>query len=188
MLASAPWGSQESVETNECSPLQQRQRSTRIMINNDVLRRLRYAFDLNDVAMISMFAAGSAIILREELLAWLKKETDQGFVELDDSRLDSVLDGLILARRGPQERAPGQLPPPKVTLTNNVILRKLKIAMNFKEDDMIRTLALADYKISRGELSALFRQKGHKNYRPCGDQVIRNFLTGLSISLRGKRG
>ena len=64
------------------------------------------------------------------------------------------------------------------------MLKKLRIALNFKEEDMLNTLKLADFQISKGELSAFFRQKDHKNYRECGDQIIRNFLQGLALHFR----
>lgn len=158
-----------------------------IMINNDVLRRLRYALDLNDRAMVDVFAQGDADVRQDDLPGLLKPEDEDGFVELDSELLDAFLNGLITSRRGKQERPPGAENPPPVPLTNNGILRKLRIALSFKEDDMISILKLSDFRISRGELSAFFRQPGHKNHRECGDQVIRNFLRGLTIHLRGPK-
>jgi uncharacterized protein YehS (DUF1456 family) len=158
------------------------------MINNDVLRRLRYALDLNDPAMIEVFAQGGAVVKPDHLPGLLKKEGQEGFVQLDLELLDAFLDGLISSRRGKLERQPGRAAEPRVALTNNGILRKLRIALSFKEDDMIKLLKLADFEISRGELSAFFRQRGHKNFRPCGDQVVRKFLYGMALHLRGPKG
>lgn len=158
------------------------------MINNDVLRRVRYALNLNDQAMIDIFALGDVEISRSELLDWLKKDNQEGYVGLDDKRLDAFLKGLITYRRGKLETPPGQAQKPEAPLTNNGILKKLRIALNFKEEDMLNTLKLADFAISKGELSAFFRQKGHKNYRECGDQIIRNFLQGLTIHFRNPEG
>ena len=162
------------------------------MINNDVLRRLRYALDLDDHAMIEVFALGDIEMERDLLRDLLLKEDQEGFVELDLDLLDAFLDGLIIAKRGKQEvpagRAPaGKVLAPRVALTNNGILRKLRIALSFKEEDMLSTMMRANFRISRGELSAFFRQKGHKNYRECGDQVVRNFLQGLAIVLRAPK-
>jgi uncharacterized protein YehS (DUF1456 family) len=154
------------------------------MINNDVLRRVRYALELNDQTMIKIFALSDVEISRDELLNLLKKDNQEGYVELDNNRMDAFLKGLITYRRGKLETQPGQPPKPVVPLTNNGILKKLRIALNFKEDDMLDTLKLADLELSKGELSAFFRQKGHKNYRECGDQIIRNFLQGLTIHFR----
>lgn len=154
------------------------------MINNDVLRRVRYALDLNDQTMIEIFALSDTEISRDDLLNLLKKDNQEGYVELDNKLMDAFLKGLIIYKRGKLDEQPGQPKKPELPLTNNSILKKLRIALNFKEDDMLNTLALADFKISKGELSAFFRQKGHKNYRDCGDQVIRNFLQGLTINFR----
>jgi uncharacterized protein YehS (DUF1456 family) len=64
-------------------------------------------------------------------------------------------------------------------------LRKLKIALNFKDDDMIAALELAGVKMSKHELSAFFRKPDHKHYRTCQNQVMRNFLKGLQLKFRG---
>lgn len=154
------------------------------MINNDVLRRVRYALDLNDQTMIKIFAFGDVEISRGDLLNLLKKDNQEGYVELDNKRMDAFLNGLVAYKRGKLEAQPGQPQKIELPLTNNSLLKKLRIALSFKEEDMLNTLKLADFKISKGELSAFFRQKGHKNYRECGDQVIRNFLQGLTIHFR----
>lgn len=154
------------------------------MINNDVLRRVRYALDLNDQTMIKIFAFGDVEISRGDLLNLLKKDNQEGYVELDNKRMDAFLNGLVAYKRGKLEVQPGQPQKTELPLTNNSLLKKLRIALSFKEEDMLNTLKLADFKISKGELSAFFRQKGHKNYRECGDQVIRNFLQGLTIHFR----
>jgi uncharacterized protein YehS (DUF1456 family) len=72
-------------------------------------------------------------------------------------------------------------------MTNNDILKKLRIALNLRDTDIIEILKLADFEISKTELSALFRKEDHKNYKECGDQILRRFLNGLIIRNRGKR-
>jgi uncharacterized protein YehS (DUF1456 family) len=152
------------------------------MINNDILRRIRYALDLNDATMMEIFALSDYEISREDLLNFLKKDDAEGFVSLDNRRMNLFLDGLIIYKRGKQENAPEKTP--DIGLDNNAILKKLRIALTFKEEDMLNTLKLADFELSKGELSAFFRQKEHKHYRKCGDQVLRNFLQGLAIYCR----
>ncbi|MEY3807456.1 MAG: hypothetical protein RI893_432 [Pseudomonadota bacterium] len=153
------------------------------MINNDVLRRLRYALELKDQTMIDIFALNDVEITRDELLPLLKKDNEEGYLELDNKRLAQFLDGLIIYKRGKQEN---QAETPKKTeqLNNNSVLKKLRIALEFKEEDMLTTLKLADFELSKGELSSFFRQKGHKHHRECGDQILRNFLQGLTIRFR----
>jgi uncharacterized protein YehS (DUF1456 family) len=70
-------------------------------------------------------------------------------------------------------------------LTNNDILKKLRVANKLRDDDIVKILALVDFKISKSELGALFRKEDHPKYMECGDQILRNFLNGLIIHLRG---
>lgn len=72
-------------------------------------------------------------------------------------------------------------------LTNNDILKKLRVALELRDDDIIEILKLSDFQISKTELSALFRKEDHPNYMKCGDQLLRNFLNGLIIYKRGPR-
>ena len=72
-------------------------------------------------------------------------------------------------------------------MTNNYILWKIRIALGLKDADIMEILKLADFDITRAELSALFRREDHKNYRQCGDQILRRFLDGLIIKYRGKK-
>ena len=153
-----------------------------IMINNDILRRIRYALDLNDTTMIAIFALSDYLLTRSELLDFLKKDDAEGFVSLDNRRMNLFLDGLIIHKRGKQDNPVAKAP--DIGLDNNAILKKLRIALSFKEEDMLNTLKLADFQLSKGELSAFFRQKDHKHYRQCGDQVLRNFLQGLALHCR----
>ncbi|GDX84754.1 hypothetical protein LBMAG43_07960 [Methylococcaceae bacterium] len=153
------------------------------MINNDVLRRVRYALNLNDAAMMDIFALSDYEISREDLLKLLKKDNEPDFVSLTNSQLSLFLDGLITYNRGKREDSPT---PQKINseLDNNGILRKLRIAFEFKEEDMLHTLKLADFELSKPELSSFFRHEAHKHHRKCGDQVLRNFLQGLIIHFR----
>jgi uncharacterized protein YehS (DUF1456 family) len=70
-------------------------------------------------------------------------------------------------------------------LTNNDILKKLRVALALKDDEIIEICKKADFDVSKAELSALFRKEDHPNYKPCGDQFLRNFLNGLVIHKRG---
>lgn len=72
-------------------------------------------------------------------------------------------------------------------MTNNDVFKKLRVALKFRDDDIIEILTLVDFKMSKTELSAFFRNEDHPNYMECGDQVLRNFLNGLVIHLRGTK-
>jgi uncharacterized protein YehS (DUF1456 family) len=72
-------------------------------------------------------------------------------------------------------------------VTNNDVFKKLRVALSYRDTDIIEILKLVDFEMSRGELSAIFRKEDHPNYKECGDQLLRNFLNGLIIEKRGKR-
>lgn len=152
------------------------------MTNNDILRRLRYTFDFSDTKMIGLFKHESHTVTRVQLSHWLKKDDDPEYVRLPDREMAIFLNGLIADKRGPQE---GPAPEPERKVNNNIIFRKLKIALNLTAEDMLDIMALANFRVSKHELSAFFRKAGHKNYRECQDQVLRNFLTGLQYRERG---
>lgn len=151
------------------------------MDNNDVLRRLRYAFDISDTKMIETFALADVRTTRAQISNWLKKDIDPDYVEMPDVRLAAFLNGFITDKRGSKE---GPKPIPENELNNNTILRKLKIALNLKDTDILNLLALAELTISKHELSAFFRKPSQSQYRSCKDQVLRNFLRGIQMKYR----
>jgi len=153
------------------------------MTNNDILRRIRYIFDYSDSKMISLFALADHRVTREEISAWLKKDDDPAFRKCNDTQLAIFLNGLINDKRGKKE---GPQPEPEKHLTNNIIFRKLRIALDLKADDVLDIMNLADIHISKHELSAFFRNPDHKHYRVCKDQILRNFLKGLQLKYRDK--
>ncbi len=154
------------------------------MTNNDILRRLRYAMDIKDSTMIEIFKLSEYEIARSDLIALLKKEEEEGYVECSDNVMELFLDGLITHKRGKREMMPGHVEKKDSSLTNNSILKKLRIALKFREDDMLSTLKLAGMNLSKSELSALFRKEGQRHYKECGDQILRNFLKGLTTRFR----
>ena len=149
--------------------------------NNDILRRIRYTFDISDSKMISIFGLADHQVSREQISAWLKKDDDPAFQKCSDTQLAIFLNGLINDRRGKNERPQ---PKPEQRLTNNIILRKLKIALELKSDDILKIIGLTHVNISKHELSAFFRKPAHKHYRECKDQILRNFLHGLQLTYR----
>lgn len=151
------------------------------MTNNDILRRIRYIFDLNDNKVISIFALAELKVSREQISDWLKKDDDASYKSLSDTELAIFLNGLIIEKRGKKD---GPQPVPEKVLNNNIIFRKLKIALNLKNEEVLELLVLADLKISKHELSAFFRRADHKHYRVCKDQILRNFLKGVQLKLR----
>ena len=146
------------------------------MLNNDILRRLRFITQLNDSRMIQVFSLVGKKVDLKVINSWLKKEDHPEYEFLPESDLADFLNALIIHLRGPKD---GTSTPPQSNLDNNVILKKVKIAFNLTSDDQIEIFRHADFKLSKHELSAFSRRPGHKNYRECKDQVLRNFLNGL---------
>ncbi|WP_119718467.1 YehS family protein [Cognatilysobacter tabacisoli] len=155
------------------------------MINNDVLRAIRYMLDLSDgkVVEIVQLADPAFPIEKADVQAFLKKDDDEGYAECSNAVLTHFLDGLIVHYRGRDPSVPPR--PVETRVNNNVVLKKLRVAFELKDVDMHQAFADAGFPVSKPELSALFRQPGHKNFRRCGDQLLRNFLKGLTLRSRG---
>ncbi|WP_271271425.1 DUF1456 family protein [Aliamphritea hakodatensis] len=151
------------------------------MTNNDVLRRVRYIFDIDDNGMIAVFAAAGLTVTRSQVSDWLKKDDDADFALCEDQLLATFLNGFINEKRGKRE---GPAAVPESRLTHNIVFMKLKIALNLQAEDVLEILALGGSEISKHELSAFFRKPGHKHYRECKAQILRNFLKGLQLKYR----
>ena len=151
------------------------------MTNNDILRRIRYLFDISDLKMIALFKLANYNVEKADVSNWLKKKDDPLLLEITDKELAIFLNGLIIEKRGKRD---GPQPEPEDPLSYNMILRKLKIALDLKTDDILDMFALIDKKLSKHELSAFFRNPDHKSYRACLDQYLRNFLNALQTKYR----
>ena len=153
------------------------------MLNNDILRSVRYMLDLADNHLVQIAGLGGLELTAEQVHGMLEKDDAPGFVPCNDRIMAHVLDGLIVFRRGRDESQPPRRVEKRIT--NNLVLKKLRVAFELKDQDIIDILASVDFAVSKAELNALFRQPGHNNYRPCGDQLLRLFLKGLTQRLRG---
>lgn len=151
------------------------------MTNNDILRRLRYTFDLKDSAVAEIISLADVGVTAEQVNAWLKKEEDDGFLKINDREMLAFLNGFIISKRGKRE---GAQPPAEERLNNNMVLQKLRIALNLQAEDVLQVLELADFQLGKHELSAFFRKPGNKNYRECKDQILRKFLLGVQLRMR----
>jgi len=167
------------------------------MNNNDILIRLRYALDIKDTVMVEIFKLGGVEVTQEEVSMMLIKSNDnyhdeaenEGTIKCSNSMLDSFLNGFIIYKRGQQDPKPGQAEKPALSIknyesVNNILLKKVKIALALTSDDMLEILAEAGVVITKGELGAVLRKEGHKNYKECLDRYARNFLKGLAIRYR----
>lgn len=162
------------------------------MNNNDRLTRLRYALNIKDRDMVTIFELGGISLSEEDVQSLLKraasnsedKRADNEYeLECTDEMLERFLNGFITSKRGVKDG-----PEPELELNqanaNNLFLKKVKIALSLTSEDILDILADAGVEISNSELSAVLRKEGHRNYKPCGDRYIRNFLKGLAIQYR----
>ena len=154
------------------------------MTNNDVFRRLRYAININNQTVAEIFRLSGIKMGQSDITALVKKEDEEGYLECSDLVLEGFLDGLIAYKRGKREGEGDKTKEAATQLTNNDILKKIRIALALKEDEMLQLFKLAQFPTSKSELSAVFRAKGHENYKQCGDQMLRNFLKGLTVKNR----
>ncbi|WP_342514928.1 DUF1456 family protein [Sporosarcina sp. FSL K6-1522] len=159
------------------------------MNNNDLLIRIRYALDIKNAVMVEIFQLGGVEVTVEEVRQLLTKVEDENNMECSNELLDAFLNGLIIFKRGKQEPKPGEPEKPVSVLENNehmnnIILKKLKIALTLTGEDMLEILEEAGVTITKGELGAVLRKAGHRNYKECGDRYVRNFLKGLALKYR----
>ncbi|MEQ8473464.1 MAG: DUF1456 family protein [Marinoscillum sp.] len=154
------------------------------MNNNDIFRRIRYIFDYSDEQVIKLFALGGKEVSRAEISDWLKSD-EEAQKPIYDENLAVFLNGLIVKHRGQKD---GEQPKPEKKLNNNIIFRKLKIALNMKDRDILDVLDQANMEVSKHEISAIFRKPTQSQYRVCKDQFLRNYLLGLQYRYRGNKG
>jgi uncharacterized protein YehS (DUF1456 family) len=148
------------------------------MTNNDTLRRLRYALNINDTKIIELIDRVGGKTTEEEITNWFKREDESGYVEMTDTQLCRLLDGLIIDKRGPHPS--GTTPKSLEFLSNNEILKKLRIALELQADEMVSIFKRVEFVVTKAELSAFFRNAKHRNFRKCPEQVLRKFIKGLS--------
>lgn len=153
------------------------------MINNDVLRSVRYMLGVNDAKMVEIIKLDNVDVEVSAMGAYVSKEGEPGFEQCPDEVMAHFLNGLVLCKRGKDDKFPA--PQIELPITNNLVLKKLRVAFELKDIDIQQIFTAVDFRISKPELSALFRKEGTKNYRPCGDQLLRYFLKGLAQRIRG---
>ena len=152
------------------------------MTNNEVMKSVRYTLETKNKEVVKLIQDGGVEIGVLDVVNLLKNEEEEGFLECPAETLHAFLDGLILERRGPSDGPPKKFS--TSTINNNMVLRKLRIAFEMRDTDMIVTMKSVGFSVSKGEISALFRAPKHKHFMQCGDQFLRYFLKGLTHSFR----
>ncbi len=147
------------------------------MTNNDILRRLRYAFNYSNAQIVKIMQHAGAGPSTSELSSWLKGEDDSELIRLKDSELCQFLDGLVIEKRGPRQGStPAMI---KKSLSTNEILKKLRVALSLREEGMINVFKNAGFVVTKAELGSFFRKESHVKFAKCPEQVLRKFIHGL---------
>ena len=155
------------------------------MANNDILRSIRDALAIDDATMVRIFQESGREVGQSTIAALLKTEQEDGYIPCSDPILGFFLGGLIIHKRGKRDDSPLPAAQPVTRLTRNAIVKKLRIALDLKEDDIVAILKAARIEISKNDLGALFRKEGNKHYKECSEQIFKGFLKGLALRSRG---
>ncbi len=156
-------------------------RNRQTVHNNELLRRLRYALQIDDATTVQLIAAGGCSSTTADATAWRLKEDHPEFSACEDEVVHAFMSGLIIDRRGERtENPPGKAAPANHKPDNNQLLKQLRIALSMRAEDVHATLLDGGGTLTLSEIGALFRKPDTRNYRVCGDQVLRQFITGLA--------
>lgn len=151
------------------------------MANNELLCSIRDALELDAATMIQIFKDAGREVGESAIAAFLKREDEDGSIPCHNPIMGFFLDGLIIHNRGKQEGGTAPAEKPLAELSNNAILKKLRIALDLREDDLVGIFTLAGIVMTKHELTALFRKPGHKHYKECTDQLLRGFIKGVAL-------
>jgi len=147
------------------------------MNNNAILYTLRHSLPLTGEQMSTVFGLGGHTVSALEVEALMERDDREEAASCSDAMLIDFLDGFILQQRGPRKQGAAPAPPP--ALSNNTIFKKLRIALNLHEADVLAILAEGGRHLTKRELTPLFRKPDHKHYRSCDDEVLEGFFKGL---------
>ncbi len=147
------------------------------MKTNDILYKIKKALNLSQKEMLEAYKLAEYNMDTEHLDSLLKRRQDEGSKLCSYEELGVFLDGFVILKRGPSPKKNNN--DEIVELTNNLILKKLRIAMELKEAETEIIFSLGEAKLSKQQLASLFRKEGHKNFKECSDELLLSFLDGL---------
>jgi len=145
---------------------------------NDLMRSLRFMLKINSAKIVEICVLGGCPVTKEQIDNIFRSDEDPDFVPCPEKVVAHFLDGLIFHKRGKDETRP--VLPIELPLSNNLVLKKLRVAFQLREEDMLKMIQVSGFKFGKNELSAILRKRDQPNYRECGDQVLRYFLKGLT--------
>jgi len=152
------------------------QNNTKTASTNEILYRIKKALNLSEEEILKAYELEEYEMKASHLDALLTRRQDKSFQLCSYEELGVFLDGLVTLKRGPSPKNNENL---EVTLTNNLILKKLRIALELKEAETEIIFGLADVTLTKQQLASLFRKESHKNFKKCSDALLIAFLEGL---------
>ena len=145
---------------------------------NDILFKITDALHLDHKMLIEAYKLADYEMSDERISNILKRRQDKGYEEATFEELGVFLDGLVLFKRGPSDKVASE--DEVVDLTNNLILKKVRVAMELKEAELVILFALGETTLTKRQIGSLFRKEGGKNFKTCSDELLMAFLDGLS--------
>ncbi|MBT1073400.1 DUF1456 family protein [Pelotalea chapellei] len=155
------------------------------MANNETLRSIRDALKIDDATMVRIFKESGREVGLSTISAFLSSEDEDDYIPCADPVFGFFLEGLIIHKRGRKDDKASPASQPVSRLSKNDVVKKLRIALDLKEDDLITIFKASGVQISKNDLSSLFRKEGNKHYKECSDQIFKAFLKGLAICCKG---
>ena len=143
---------------------------------NEILYRIKKALNLTTKDIIEAYRLEEYDMDASHLKNLLKRRKDKSMVECSYEELGVFLDGLVSLKRGKSIKRKNDT---VVELTNNLILKKLRVALELKEAEIEIIFALVDIELTKQQLSSLFRREDNKNFKLCSDELLFSFLDGL---------
>lgn len=151
------------------------------MAKNALLRSISNALKLDEAALVNIFRNAGREVAPSTIAAFQKSEKEDGYIPCSDPILGFFLDGLIIHLRGRQEGQAASVEAPVALLTHNAVLKKLRIALDLKEEGLIEVLKRGGIAISKNDLTGYFRKPGHKHYKECSEQFLMGFIKGVAL-------
>lgn len=147
-----------------------------VISTNDILYRIQKALNLTIEELLEIYKLAEYDMNQTHLESLLKRRQEKEFMLCSYEELGLFLDGLVVFKRGySQKKSDAE----DVELSNNLILKKLRIALNLKEAETEIIFGLAEVELSKQQLASLFRKEGHKNFKPCSGELLMAFIEGL---------
>ena len=154
------------------------------MRTNDIFRKLTQSLLLDTPKIQALFAVTEIDLSDKDVANLLKTDYQPGFEAMPDYILTIFLNNLIDEQRGKKADAQAEVIEKHHKISNNDVLKKLRIAFNLHEQDVRDALKLATIELTKSDLSALFRKPGHAQFKGCDDSLVLDFIEGLGLLLQ----